>query len=98
MTQEAIFSQIEPTFFASWAKVVICAMIQHNFAEAANVVELNSTFHQRESEDRSSGVQNGHSSKGACNHKGADLYLGTGRVRGWGRGGWPLSVREIGMV
>lgn len=55
-------------------------MIQHNFAEAANVVELNSTFHQRESEDRSSGVQHGHSSKGACNHKGADPYLGTGRV------------------
>lgn len=50
------------------------------------MVELNSTFHQRESEDRSSGVQHGHSSKGACNHKGADPYLGTGRVRGWGQG------------
>lgn len=69
-------------------------MIQHNFAEAANLVELNSTFHQHESEDWSSGVQHGHSSKGACNHKGADPYLGTGRVRGWGLGVWPLSVRD----
>lgn len=99
MTWEPILSQIEPTFFPFWAKVVICAMIQHNFAEAANVIEPNSRFHQHESEDRSSGVQHGHSSKGACNRKGADPYLGTGSVKGyvWGervRGWWPLSVRD----
>lgn len=82
-------------FFVSWAKVVICAMIQHNFAEVANVVKLNNTFHQWESENRSSGAQHGHSPKGACNHEGADPNLGAGRVW-WGMGELerPLSVRD----
>lgn len=60
--------------------MVICAMIQHSFAEAANVVKLDNTFHWLVSENQSSGVQHSHSSKGACNHEGADPYLGPGRL------------------
>lgn len=43
---------------------VICAMIQRRFAEMANVAKLNNTFHWLVSENRSSGLQHSHSSKG----------------------------------
>lgn len=49
----------------------------------------------QESKNGSSGAQHGHTSKGACNHKCADPYPGTGRVwRGMGELERPLSVRD----